>query len=152
MKRRTVFNGLLVLVLGVGLAMAQKSELEHYKWENRLVLIFSEGLEDDKFLNQIKEFEDVDDELSDRKLLLIHVQRDNYKFLNRDTSHDNMAISFSGLFKKHMKGEEDFKLLLIGLDGGIKLESSEIVKKQRLFDLIDSMPMRRTELRHKKKG
>ena len=38
-------------------------------------------------------------------------------------------------------------MILIGLDGGIKLEQTTILKKKELFRIIDSMPMRMEELR-----
>lgn len=40
-------------------------------------------------------------------------------------------------------------VLLIGKDGGIKLKKPFIVKPQTIFDLVDSMPMRRAEMRSK---
>lgn len=36
---------------------------------------------------------------------------------------------------------------LVGLDGGIKLQSAEPVDLQQVFQLIDGMPMRQNELR-----
>ena len=41
------------------------------------------------------------------------------------------------------------RILLVGKDGGVKLRSEEPVSIQRIFDLIDSMPMRRREMREK---
>ncbi len=51
---------------------------------------------------------------------------------------------------KDKRGEQDFAFLLIGKDGGDKLESKEPVSKDRLFKLIDSMPMRMREMREQK--
>ena len=42
---------------------------------------------------------------------------------------------------------ENFGVVLIGKDGGVKLESSVPVKTAKLFDLIDSMPMRIHEMK-----
>jgi len=39
---------------------------------------------------------------------------------------------------------------LIGLDGGVKLKETEVLKKEDLFSIIDSMPMRLREIRQKK--
>ncbi|OHX63799.1 hypothetical protein NH26_24710 [Flammeovirga pacifica] len=41
---------------------------------------------------------------------------------------------------------KDFEVVLIGLDGGVKLRQSTILSKKALYDKIDSMPMRRAEL------
>ncbi|MCF2505471.1 DUF4174 domain-containing protein [Dyadobacter sp. CY107] len=40
-----------------------------------------------------------------------------------------------------------FTFLLIGRDGGEKLRSDEIVKAEKLFGLIDAMPMRKAEVK-----
>lgn len=42
-----------------------------------------------------------------------------------------------------------FTFLLIGRDGGEKLRSNEIVKAEKLFGLIDAMPMRKEEVKNK---
>jgi len=40
-----------------------------------------------------------------------------------------------------------FRSVLVGKDGSVKLFESEPVSAKRLFELIDSMPMRRQEMR-----
>ncbi|MEO1019351.1 MAG: DUF4174 domain-containing protein, partial [Pseudomonadota bacterium] len=40
----------------------------------------------------------------------------------------------------------DFRVLLIGKDGGVKLRSNEWVSAHEVFALIDTMPMRRREM------
>jgi Domain of unknown function (DUF4174) len=42
-----------------------------------------------------------------------------------------------------------FRSLLIGKDGGVKLSSAEPLTAKRLFVEIDSMPMRRQEMRNR---
>lgn len=41
-------------------------------------------------------------------------------------------------------------LLLIGKDGGVKLKKKFLVPPDEIFELIDSMPMRRTEMKNNK--
>ena len=41
-----------------------------------------------------------------------------------------------------------FEVVLIGLDGGIKLRQTKLVSLDKLFTLIDGMPMRRNELKN----
>lgn len=46
-----------------------------------------------------------------------------------------------------------FTFILVGRDGGEKLRSGEVVSAEKLFALIDAMPMRKNEIersRHKK--
>jgi hypothetical protein len=40
-----------------------------------------------------------------------------------------------------------FAAVLVGRDGGEKLRSAEPVPAEKLFDLIDAMPMRQREMR-----
>lgn len=42
-----------------------------------------------------------------------------------------------------------FLLVLVGKDGGVKLTSRSVVSRERLFALIDAMPMRRDEMRRR---
>ena len=45
-----------------------------------------------------------------------------------------------------------FTLLLIGKDGFVKLRAKEVVSADRIFSIIDVMPMRMDEVKRKKKG
>jgi hypothetical protein len=53
-------------------------------------------------------------------------------------------------YKKYNVISGQFALLLIGKDGGEKLRSHTPVEKEAIFKLIDSMPMRQTEMNGKK--
>ena len=48
-------------------------------------------------------------------------------------------------------GNEDFKLVLLGLDGLPKWEQNFFTDFQKIFQLIDKMPMRKEELKLRKK-
>lgn len=51
------------------------------------------------------------------------------------------------IFKKYKALDQPFLFILIGKDGGEKLRSSTPVDNQKLFGLIDQMPMRQGEMR-----
>ena len=64
------------------------------------------------------------------------------------------SISFSpqneSKWKKwKVEGSDTFTFILVGRDGGEKLRSSEVVKTDKLFGLIDAMPMRKNEVNEK---
>jgi hypothetical protein len=42
---------------------------------------------------------------------------------------------------------DEFEIILIGKDGGVKLRSKTPISLEELFSLIDAMPMRRQEMR-----
>lgn len=45
--------------------------------------------------------------------------------------------------------EDLFALILVGKDGGVKLTRNEPIALDRIFALVDSMPMRRREIRER---
>ena len=45
--------------------------------------------------------------------------------------------------------QKTFTLILLGKDGSIKLKRNDRVKLDEIFTLIDSMPMRKEEMRQK---
>ena len=55
----------------------------------------------------------------------------------------------SSLFEKYSENGQ-FEVILIGLDGGVKLRKSELLSSEELFTVIDGMPMRRAEIRRSK--
>jgi Domain of unknown function (DUF4174) len=53
------------------------------------------------------------------------------------------------LLKRYKIQTDKFTFLLIGKDGGEKFRSSKIVTLERLFTLIDGMPMRQDEMKRR---
>lgn len=49
--------------------------------------------------------------------------------------------------KWDVDSDKSFTFILVGRDGGEKLRSSEVVTAEKLFGLIDAMPMRKDEMR-----
>ena len=121
-----------VFLLGVMLPMLSvknnAQDLAQYQWQHRVIILCGDSHSDSyqKQLNSLSA-EKIKDELADRKLIILRDSED----------HCN---------------DEDFKIVLYGLDGGVKLSSSTEVKAREIFDLIDSMPMRRAELRRNGKS
>jgi Domain of unknown function (DUF4174) len=54
-------------------------------------------------------------------------------------------------YKKYKIAANTFTFLLIGKDGGEKFRSSKPVLLKQLFAIIDGMPMRKDEIRKKKR-
>ena len=68
-------------------------------------------------------------------------------------SSTDIIICFRCDDKFYFEDEEfDFKVILLGLDGGIKYESSTVEPAQVYYDLIDRMPMRRSQMRKRIKN
>lgn len=98
-----------------------------------------------------------------RKVLLFSTDKNNslliqqQKILNKDIKEiqerDIVAETYTlgeknrDIFKKYKALDQPFLFVLIGKDGGEKLRSSTPVNNQKLFGLIDQMPMRQGEMR-----
>ncbi len=101
-------------------------ELRQYRWQNRVILISGDTASSiyQKQI-QILNLEKLKEPLVERKLLII-------------TNELNTK-------------DEDFNIKLIGLDGSEKLNCNDFINPQIILDLIDSMPMRISEMKRKAK-
>jgi hypothetical protein len=52
----------------------------------------------------------------------------------------------AGLRRRFNVGPGGFRALLIGKDGGVKLDQPNVIPAARLSAVIDAMPMRRDEM------
>ena len=106
--------------------MAER-ELASYRWEARPILVFSTP-DDPRLADQIRLFDAAEADLADR---------DNVIFVDTDPT--------SALRARYRP--EGFTVILIGKDGGEKLRRQRVVAPSELNALIDTMPMRRREMR-----
>lgn len=119
-------------------------DIKKHQWENRVLLVFTDDKKSDNFKHQIKILSENKKELIERKLVI-------YQFTENDFTTDFSEVWYSSnsMFKKYVNTSDSFKVLLLGLDGGIKLEQDKILSLEKLFTIIDGMPMRRSELKSK---
>jgi hypothetical protein len=54
------------------------------------------------------------------------------------------------LFKKYKASTQNFTFILLGKDGGEKIRSHEPVNLEKLYQIIDAMPMRQAEMKQRK--
>ncbi|WP_439130428.1 DUF4174 domain-containing protein [Polaribacter sp.] len=118
--------------------------MEKYQWKNRVLLIFSDDKTDEKLQQQIINLSKDKKGLIERKLKI-------YQFVKDEFTTDFKADwSLKTIKTQNFKKEsESFKVVLIGLDGGIKLKQDNVLSTEKLFTIIDGMPMRRRELKQK---
>ncbi|MEL6275978.1 MAG: DUF4174 domain-containing protein [Bacteroidota bacterium] len=124
--------------------------IDQYRWENRLILVFTPNVQHPTYLQQVAELAPQSEALADRKLLLFTFTPQG-QLLNEDClgpRENSLAI-----YDKYGISTTDYTVLLIGLDGGVKRKvRNEVVNPQSFFKLIDTMPMRRAELRRRNQG
>ena len=112
--------------------------LKDLQWKKRAVVIYSSTFQDPQAQEQVKLLKENKEKFSELKLVVIEHSNDgermNFENIDAQTDHEEL------------KG---FKVFLVGLDGGVKFESSTVQPAQKFFDLINSMPMRQSEIRNK---
>ena len=104
-------------------------QISELSWKKRLLVISYEVQEDQIFIKSKKFISDNKCEIEDRNLDIIFYE----KFKNKNYSKPEFIDNKYGIW-------------LIGYDGMIKDFSNDDKIYLRLFDLIDSMPMRKDEM------
>lgn len=126
---------------------ANAQDFESYKWKNRLVIILSNDKDSEIFQKQLKELDSDHEGLKERKLIVYKILPEGQKI----TYHDGTWIYNSEMYRQYTNKNEYFKVVLIGLDGGIKLNQNKLLTIEELFSKIDVMPMRRSEINNNNK-
>ncbi|MBW1298660.1 DUF4174 domain-containing protein [Aquimarina litoralis] len=136
---KTILSFLLLLPL-----VSYTQDLKEHLWKDRLIIILADSYQHPKLIQQIKEFTNKTAALTDRKLIIYQVIPTSYY---RGIKKKN-EIKDNTLYIKY-NPTTSFKILLIGLDGGRKLESTRVIPASQIFDQIDQMPMRMQEIKLK---
>lgn len=114
------------------------------QWKNRLIVVITDSANSKELHEQLEIFKNDMDGFIDRKLKLIHALPDKQRFVLPEISEWQV----SNFYRNNKKDKSaDLEVILIGLDGGVKLRQYEVVEAKEIFDLIDSMPMRQSEIR-----
>ena len=147
MKPKIILKNVLSLIITITMLQSVNyaEDLSKHKWENRLVLIISQDEFQSNYQNQLNEFIKDSNGIIDRKILIYHILPKKYKTGLLDKSDWKYSEKF---FKKYSKNDNQFEIILVGLDGGIKLRQEEIITTDKLFAVIDSMPMRVQEIKN----
>ncbi len=135
----------VILLIGIVISGYVNAQcLEDLKWKNRVVVINgSQSSNRKQSEKQIKLLKDAKAGLADRKIVAFryeNIKLEPLKLLNESVSIKSISIDNLRDFK------EDFQFILIGLDGGIKISTQDIMTSEKLFSIIDRMPMRRSEI------
>jgi len=124
-------------------------DLGQHQWQNRLLLVVSKDSSNTAFREQLATLNSCKPGLKERKLLLYQVLPDQYKMVAPSENNGSWSTS-SDLYQQFNPGNEGFGVILIGLDGGVKLRKNAVLPCEELWAVIDQMPMRRAEIRRQK--
>jgi hypothetical protein len=134
----------LTLVFSILLFNMNAQELEQHQWKNRILIIKTNQDSNNVFYKQLAEVLSDKKGIIERKLIIYTANDAILKMLDFSK---NKEVEISNTKDGILKPKENFEILLIGLDGGIKLKQDEFLALENLFSLIDGMPMRRQELK-----
>jgi len=121
-----------------------------HQWKHRILIVQSNQTSSSLIDTQLEEFVRDPSGLKERRLVLYQVVKDQYKKINyQEEQEDGVWLPLRKDTEKWRNKNTPFSVTLIGLDGGVKLESTEILQRKELYRTIDSMPMRRAEIKNK---
>ncbi len=121
-------------------------KLVRFRWKYRLLLLFSPSIDDEAYLKQIESFQGKEAEIKDRDLIIFRFFSNGEGFCNSD------IIPFEEVKRSYQDfhiNKDQFNILLIGKDGGVKMHKKQYVQTYIIFNIIDQMPMRQNEMRRK---
>ena len=120
--------------------------LKNFEWKNRVLII---GGDSSKFKSQLDQINLESNEFTDRDLVIILIEKDNSR-ISYDGLKTIKSIDYdSTLNLRNKYNFKEFKLLLIGKDGGEKYNSKKPVSINVIYEVIDSMPMRKKEIKER---
>lgn len=137
------FAFLLMFTASSADAMDAARLLPELVWEKRVLLVFAPDLGNAEFRRQNAVLEAAGDGLMDRDMTVIRAFANNYLSVD-DRGYEQPATSY---YRRFVVKPGEFRVILVGKDGTIKLDRDRFVDDGDLFALIDSMPMRRHEMR-----
>lgn len=126
----------------------QNPNLSKHRWKDRLVIILADSPKSPKFLLQLEELKQKEEGLNERKIFVYRVLPDQFTTGLEEGSSWRESTQF---YNSMSVAESSFEVVLIGLDGGVKLRRVDPLSCEDLFSIIDGMPMRKAEIKRKNK-
>lgn len=116
--------------------------LGQFAWKNRVLLIFTNSDSQKEAGEQREALHKFELEASERQLIVGSINENGGQIGTIEVSRSEALA----LFKRYGVESESFAVVLIGKDTGMKMKRFSPVLPRDIFDLIDSMPMRRSEM------
>ena len=126
---------LLTTALFTTVIVAQAPDLNALRWNSRVLLLFAPDARNPQLAQQKEMLDQQAAGVQERDLKVFEVTGDS-------PSDQQVRDRF------HVKADS-FAVVLIGKDGSKKLKHSEPTDPHDVFKLIDSMPMRKDEMRQR---
>jgi hypothetical protein len=124
--------------------VGRDADLAAMRWSRRPFIIFSPTIDHDRYVTQKQMLAASMSGVIDRDVTVIEVVGDYDGYVDDQPISPESAARLRSDFNVDI---DHFTVVLIGKDGGEKLRRRWPVPMHDLFLLIDSMPMRQTEMR-----
>lgn len=138
-------KSLVVVVFVFIMIQGFSQDFKKHQWKNRVLIVSSTDGTSSDFLKQIDLLKNLNQELTERKLIIYQIVNDKYK-----VGFSSNFKSSNSTSKKYVNTKKGLQIILIGLDGGVKLKQNYVLTAEKLFAIIDGMPMRKRELKKNK--
>lgn len=134
---------IMIIANATFLARAGAANLSACAWQYRPLIVVAPAGDDTRLRKQSLALSYVEEEMRDRNIVLVEiVGSDVY------TRHCRRLLLDANALRKRLGVYPDqFAVVLVGKDTGIKFRSSSPVDMAFIFSLIDSMPIRQQEMR-----
>ena len=119
--------------------------LSKYLWKQRVIIIYSPTL-DAQHQKQLAELTQAEPGITDRDLVILSL----FSTSGYGPKKEPLEVQDQRFLKQaYIAPKDEFRFLLIGKDGGVKLDRTEMITPTELFAVIDKMPMRINEMKRK---
>ncbi|MEA5623193.1 DUF4174 domain-containing protein [Nostoc sp. UHCC 0251] len=120
--------------------------LSSQKWKNRVLLVFAPSVDNHTYQQQMQLLQEQNNGFADRDLVLVQVLATDESYANRQPIDESSAAKLREYFGV---GKENFRVILVGKDGGVKRSDATPVQATAIFEEIDAMPMRQQEMQER---
>ncbi len=147
---KTSYSKKAFFSLGAGILTAFSPawgiDLANYQWENRILMVFSPAPFHAEFTAFERQLTENAAGVRDRDLVVFRV----FEAGESRLEDRPLPAAEADELRRRFKAEPGrLTVILIGKDGGVKMTRERHADLQEIFDRIDSMPMRRQEMREK---
>lgn len=118
--------------------------LSSQKWQNRVLLVFAPSVDNHSYQQQMQLLQEQKNGFKDRDLVLVQVLATDKSYANGQLIDESSAAKLRNRFGVD---KENFRVILVGKDGGVKRQDTTPVEATAIFEQIDAMPMRQQEMR-----
>jgi hypothetical protein len=147
MRQLIIPSTIAIVALSAGASQSRAGgavDLSQHQWKNRLLLVFAPTRDEPSFDALHESLVGRGAEIADRDLVVFEVLESGRSLKDGEPLH---ADSAALLRERFGVPSGSFSVILIGKDGGVKLDRQDRPSLDEIFALIDSMPMRQHEMR-----